>query len=125
MSEAGYRANLIEMVERARRFGARHVILSTNHPTLRHKVTMSGESLDQRRQRYNDHVREVATLNEVELCDIEEAFIPSIATNWPKCCCPIRISFISAPPGTGSKRVNTAVPRACRSRYRHAIGGAR
>jgi lysophospholipase L1-like esterase len=74
VSEAAYRANLVEMIERARRFGARHVILSTNHPTLRYKVTMSGESLDQRRRRYNDHVREIATLTEVELCDIDAAF---------------------------------------------------
>jgi lysophospholipase L1-like esterase len=74
VSEAAYRANLIEMIERARRFGARHVILSTNHPTLRHKILMSGESLERRRRRYNDHVREVAALTGVELCDIEEAF---------------------------------------------------
>ncbi len=37
---------------------------------------MSGESLEQRRRRYNDHVREVATLTEVELCDIDAAFSP-------------------------------------------------
>ena len=44
VSEAAYRANLREMIERARRFGARHIIMSTNHPTLRHKVLLSGES---------------------------------------------------------------------------------
>lgn len=74
VSEAAYRANLIEMVERARRFGARHVILATNHPTLRHKILLGGESLERRRCRYNRHVREVAALTGVELCDIAAAF---------------------------------------------------
>ena len=74
VSEAAYRANLIEMIDRARRFGAGRIILSTNHPTLRHKVLLSGDSLETRRRRYNDHVREVASLTGVELCDVEEGF---------------------------------------------------
>jgi lysophospholipase L1-like esterase len=74
VSEAAYRANLIEMIGRAQRFGARHIILSTNHPTLRHKVLMSGDSLETRRRRYNEHVREVAGLTGVVLCDIELSF---------------------------------------------------
>ena len=76
VSEAAYRANLIEMIERSRRFGARRVILSTNHPTLRHKILMSGDSLEHRRRRYNDHVREIAAIAEVDFCDIEAAFAP-------------------------------------------------
>jgi len=74
VSEAAYHANLIEMIERARRFGARRIITSTNHPTLRHKILLSGESLEDRRRRYNEIVREVAAPNGAELCDIEEAF---------------------------------------------------
>ena len=73
VSEAAYRANLIEMIDRAQRFGA-CIILSTNHGTLRHKVLLSGESLEQRRRRYNDIVREVAAPSGAELCDIEQAF---------------------------------------------------
>jgi len=76
VSEAAYRANLIEMIARAQHFGTRSIILVTNHPTLRHKVLLSGESLEVRRQRYNDCVREVAACTGVELCDIEEAFAP-------------------------------------------------
>lgn len=64
----------MEMVDRARRFGARHVIISTNHPTLRHKVLLSGESLEDRRRRYNAIVREVAEASSAKLCDIESAF---------------------------------------------------
>ena len=74
VSEAAYRANLIEMIERARCFGARRVIMSTNHPTLRHKVLLGGESLEDRRRRYNDIVRDVAKPAGVELCEIDEAF---------------------------------------------------
>lgn len=74
VSEAAYRANLIEMIDRARRFGASRIILSTNHPTLRHKVLLSGDSLEARRRRYNDHVRDVAALTGVELCDMEAGF---------------------------------------------------
>ena len=74
VSEAAYRANLIEMIERTRRFGARSIVLSTNHPTLRHKTLLSGDSLDSRRRRYNEHVREVASLTGAELCDVEEQF---------------------------------------------------
>ncbi len=76
VSEAAYRANLTEMIARARRFGAQRVILSTNHPTLRHKVLLSGESLEERRLRYNELVREVAAETGVTLCDIERAFAP-------------------------------------------------
>jgi lysophospholipase L1-like esterase len=74
VSEAAYRANLVEMIERARRFGAGRIILSTNHPTLRHKVLLSGDSLEMRRRRYNEHVREVAGLTGVELCDVDAGF---------------------------------------------------
>jgi acyl-CoA thioesterase I len=74
VSEAAYRANLIEMIERAKRFGARHIILATNHPTIRHKILLSGDSLETRRRRYNDRMREVAAVAAVQLCDIEEGF---------------------------------------------------
>lgn len=78
VSEAAYRANLIEMIQRARHFGAGHIIFSTNHPTLRHKTLVCGESLETRRERYNDIVREVAAATCVTLCDIEKAFPSSM-----------------------------------------------
>jgi acyl-CoA thioesterase-1 len=74
VSLAAYRENLIEMIDRARAFGAREIILSTNHPTLRRKVLLSGESLEDGRRRYNDAVRKVADEKKVTLCDIEAAF---------------------------------------------------
>jgi hypothetical protein len=74
VSELAYRANFIEMIDRAKRFGAQHIICSTNHPTLRHKTLACGESLEVRRERYNDIVREVVAATGVTLCDIDAAF---------------------------------------------------
>jgi lysophospholipase L1-like esterase len=74
VSELAYRANLIEMIHRARHFGAKHIIFSTNHPTLRHGRLACGESLETRRERYNEIVREVAVATHVTLCDIDKAF---------------------------------------------------
>lgn len=74
VSPEAYRANLVEMIDRARRFGTRQIILSTNHPTLRSRILVSGQTLEDRRVVYNDLVREVARQCEVQLCDIAAAF---------------------------------------------------
>ena len=74
VSLTAFRENLKEMIDRARVFGAREIILSTNHPTLRRKVLLSGESLEDSRRRYNDVVREIAAEKAVTLCDIDVAF---------------------------------------------------
>ncbi len=74
VSEDAYRANLVEMIARARVFGATHIVLSTNHPTLRLHPLVSGQSLEDRREIYNDIVREVADECQVVLCDIDAAF---------------------------------------------------
>lgn len=74
VGEAAYRANLVEMIARARHFGAREIILSNNHPTLRHKPLLDGLTLEQRRRRYNAIVAEVASETGVTYCDIEAGF---------------------------------------------------
>lgn len=74
VSEIAYRANLLEMIDRARNFGTKYIILSTNHPTLRHRRLMSGKSLEDSRVVYNDIVRDVANESEVILCDVDSAF---------------------------------------------------
>jgi len=75
VSEAAYRANLFEMIERACSFGAAHIILSTNHPTLRFRPLASKQSLEDRRIVYNEIVREVAKVSKVTLCDIDQVFV--------------------------------------------------
>ena len=74
VSEAAYRANLVEMIERARLFGTREIVLSTNHPTLRHRKLRNGRTLEEQRVRYNQIVREVAAATHVTLCDIDAGF---------------------------------------------------
>ena len=74
VSPAAYRANLIEMIDRTRKFGTKQIILSTNHPTLLIKPLVSCESLEDRRHVYNEIVRDVAVETGVMLCDIDKDF---------------------------------------------------
>jgi len=74
VSEPAYRANLVEMITRARHFGAGEVILSNNHTTLRHQTLPDGLTLEQRRQRYNRILGEVAAETGATFCDIDAAF---------------------------------------------------
>jgi lysophospholipase L1-like esterase len=75
VSEAAYEANFREMVTRARHFGVREIILSTNHVTLRHDVVMpGGEIYESANSRYSDIVRKVAMDCDVTLCDIRKEF---------------------------------------------------
>jgi len=67
---------LIEMIARARRFGAREIILSTNHRTLRHDTLPSGEVYEEANARYSDIVCEVASDAGVALCDMRSVFDP-------------------------------------------------
>jgi lysophospholipase L1-like esterase len=74
VSPAAFRANLTEMVERARRFGAREVIMATNHRTLRKKHMPSGEEYEDANGRYNEILREVAAEASCRLCDVHAVF---------------------------------------------------
>jgi lysophospholipase L1-like esterase len=74
VSPAAFVANLVEMVARARNFGARHLVLATNHRTLRRALLPNGEPYEEANARYSALVREVAKEVDVELCDIRAAF---------------------------------------------------
>lgn len=77
VSEEAFAANLREMILRARRFGARVVILNTNHPTTRTQDTMTGaqKTFEASSQRYNQIIRSVAKDDgHVVLNDIGEHF---------------------------------------------------
>ena len=75
VSEAAYRANLVEMIERCRRFGAEQIILSNNHVTLRHQKLSNERTLEEQRVRYNRLVKDVADETRVTFCDIESEFV--------------------------------------------------
>jgi lysophospholipase L1-like esterase len=74
VSPAAFEANLVEMIERARTFGARQILLSTNHRTLRRAVMSSGEQYEAANARYSEISRRVAAACSVTLCDIRAAF---------------------------------------------------
>ncbi len=74
VSPLAFRANLIEMIDRAKRFGTTRIILSNNHPTLRYKVMLNGERFEDANIKYSEIVHEVATETQVIFCDIRKGF---------------------------------------------------
>jgi lysophospholipase L1-like esterase len=76
VSEAAYRANLVEMVARARHFGAREIVMATNHRTLRRDQLPSGEIYEEANARYSELLALVAAETDSALCDIRAVFDP-------------------------------------------------
>jgi lysophospholipase L1-like esterase len=76
VSERAFAANLVEMITRARQFGLRHVILQTNHRTLRRSKLPGGVPYEDANARYSQLAREVAAETGEVLCDIRAAFEP-------------------------------------------------
>lgn len=76
VSERAFAANLVEMIARARRFGARQIVLANNHRTLRYALLPSGEPYEDANRRYSEISREVAEETGVLFCDIRAAFEP-------------------------------------------------
>lgn len=78
VSPAAYAANLEEIVARGYAFGARAVLLNTNHPTARDQEPLPhfGQPYERSNERYNGIVREVAARlrDRVTLTDVEAAF---------------------------------------------------
>lgn len=75
-SPAAFAANLNEMIDRGRRFGARQVILGTNHPTTRTTAPLanSTRTYDEANRAYNEITRAVAREQAALLADAEAAF---------------------------------------------------
>jgi len=76
VSPEAFVANLVEMVERGRVFGAREIVMATNHRTLRRAVLPSGQAYEDANADYSELLREVASRTGVVLCDIRRAFEP-------------------------------------------------
>jgi lysophospholipase L1-like esterase len=75
VSAAAFRANMLEMIDRARRFGARHIIVASNPVTLRHKVMLNGERYEDANARYSGILREVADEAGTSFCDVRASFL--------------------------------------------------
>jgi len=78
-----FEANLNEIIQRARSFVVQKVILNTNHPSARDKVTMTGTNItyQESNSQYNEVIRKVAnqhTDDLVSLVDIEKRFFEHI-----------------------------------------------
>jgi lysophospholipase L1-like esterase len=76
VSEAAFRANLIEMIARGYCGGAKRIILLSNHRTLRLKVMLSGERYEDANARYSQIICEVGAETGVLFCNIRKAFDP-------------------------------------------------
>jgi acyl-CoA thioesterase-1 len=78
VSAQGFAANLREIVERGRTFGAKRIFLHNNHPTTRDQEQLPGASItyEASNRRYNAIVREIAAdmPQDVVFIDIEAAF---------------------------------------------------
>lgn len=78
VSRAAFRANLEEIIDRAFRFGARQVLLNTNHPTGRdlEKLPFCEISYQQSNRSYNEIIRAVGSAGDARICftDIEKIF---------------------------------------------------
>ena len=78
VSQPAFIANLEEIMERGRRFGARHIFLNNNHPTTRTTNLMTPSTLtyEESNRSYNQAMRELAkTLpDDTSFQDIEAYF---------------------------------------------------
>lgn len=74
VSERAFVANLVEMVDRARRFGASEIVMQTSHRTLRRAPLPSGEIYEEANARYSELLRESAHETGAVLCDVRAAF---------------------------------------------------
>lgn len=76
VSERAFTANLVEMVTRARRFGALEIVMQTNHRTLRRAPLPSGEVYEDANARYSALLADVAVEVGAALCDMRAVFEP-------------------------------------------------
>lgn len=76
VSQKSFEANLHEMIDRAKLFGAQKIYINTNHPTKRtRKFPHAPVSYEESNRQYNRIIRKVAQdRNDVELNDIEKLF---------------------------------------------------
>lgn len=85
VSPGAFAANLAEIVLRARVFGARSVILNTNHPTALDSARLphSDRTFQQSNHLYNERIRAVAEElgEQVRLNDIEGVFERTVSGN--------------------------------------------
>lgn len=85
VSERAFEANLHEIIDRGMRFGARQIVLNTNHPTTRDTGPFPGtnRTYEQSNRAYNRIIRRVAKSRpgHLSLNDVEKHFLRQVRTN--------------------------------------------
>jgi len=72
VSEIAFKHNMLEIIRRARKFGAKKVFIGTNHPTPKtSKYEGLNISFQESNERYNEIIREVAQESKAILVDHE------------------------------------------------------
>lgn len=82
VSPDAFKANLAEVVLKARAFGIGRIALATNHPLARPRMEKNGKSHGQNCARYNELVRQVAQEVSVDLVDHEAHWQAHGTTAW-------------------------------------------
>jgi len=76
VSKMGFKANLIEIIERSRIFGAKEIFLNTNNPSPKTSpFDYAPLSFQQSNEEFNQIIREVAKVTHVNLIDIEKYWL--------------------------------------------------
>lgn len=73
-SPRAFKANLAEMIERGRNFGARQVVLANNHATTKTNDWGVHGTFIERNAVYNEYIAEVAEEHSTHFIDIHAAF---------------------------------------------------
>lgn len=76
VSELAFRANLIEMAERARRFGVKKLFFVTTHRLLKDNQEINGRTSNQNLEVYNQITRRAAQETQAELIDLYQELLP-------------------------------------------------
>jgi len=82
VSAEAFAANLGEIVDRGRAFGALTILLGTNHPSTRTATSLPGVdyAYEQANRLYNEIIRRVSQEKKTRLADAEKAFDAAVAT---------------------------------------------
>jgi lysophospholipase L1-like esterase len=73
VSLGAYRANLLEMIERARVFGTRRIVLVTNHRFAKRRYDINGKTPGENLDAYDETTRAVAAEAGCRLADVHAA----------------------------------------------------
>lgn len=85
VSKGSFKANMLEIATRSRLFGAKEIIINTNHPAnIDEIMPFTDISYQQSNKQYNEIIREVAKEADLVLLDMEKYFFKEMKKNDTK-----------------------------------------